>query len=74
MSRTLDDDGQRAGLVLSRNVDDRIVIHTSDGPITITLVRIRTNSRASIGVDAPDGVLIRRGEETAEEASARRAS
>jgi carbon storage regulator len=47
-------------LVLSRKVGEEILL---SGGITVTLVRIDGN-RVRIGIDAPDGVNIRRGELT----------
>lgn len=48
-------------LVLSRQVDETIIIRTTDGPIKITLVDIR-GSKARIGVDAPKSVRVDREE------------
>ena len=49
-------------LVLQRNINEQIVLKTSDGPITITLTHIRSLSTARLGIDAPKCVTILRAE------------
>lgn len=48
-------------LVLSRQVDETLIIRTSDGPIRVTLVDIRGN-KVRIGIDAPKSVRVDREE------------
>lgn len=47
-------------LVLSRKQTETIVLQTSDGPITITVIQSGNKSR--LGIDAPRNVLVVRGE------------
>ncbi len=48
-------------LVLDRSVNEQIVIDTSDGPITITLLE-RRRGAVRLGIDAPDRCYIWRPE------------
>lgn len=52
-------------LVLSRRKDEDIVIETSDGPITVKVVKVGS-TYVSIGVEAPKTVKIKRGEHVGE--------
>lgn len=45
-------------LCLDRKKDEKIVLHTSDGPVTILIV----TGHATVGIDAPKSVKIRRAE------------
>lgn len=48
-------------LVLSRKVDETIILDTVDGIVTLTIVAIR-GTKIRIGIDAPLTTNIRRGE------------
>jgi carbon storage regulator CsrA len=48
-------------LVVNRKLEEKVVIITSDGPITITLVSIET-TRAKLGFSAPKNIQIFREE------------
>lgn len=48
-------------LVLARKDDEKIVLHTSDGDITITLMG-RDNNQTKLAIDAPKSVEIARQE------------
>ena len=48
-------------LVLSRLETERIVLKTSDGPITVIVAKINGN-RVKIGIEAPKSVTILRSE------------
>ena len=47
-------------LVLSRKVDESIVLDTSDGPVTVTIVDIRTNGQVRLGIEAPQTMPVHR--------------
>ena len=49
-------------LCLKRKRDETIVLHTSDGTITIMVTDIQRGYAAWLGIDAPKSVLITRGE------------
>ena len=50
-------------LCLTRGLDQRIVLDTQVGEkITIVVTRIKANGQVELGIEAPDSVLIRRGE------------
>lgn len=56
-------DLRRPGLVLTRNVDERVVVTLPDGRrMYVTLVAIRTGERAKLGFNAPSDVQIQREE------------
>lgn len=46
-------------LILTSEVDDQVVLFTSDGPITVQLMGTRMN-KARLGFDAPVSVKILR--------------
>jgi len=48
-------------LVVTRKVDETVVIRTDDGDVTVTVLRIDSD-KIRIGVDAPLSMAIRRGE------------
>lgn len=48
-------------LVVSRKVDQDIIIHTADGDITVCVVRIRPG-QVQIGIKAPEHVVVNRRE------------
>lgn len=48
-------------LVLSRKVEESIVLDTKNGPITVAVTRI-SGDKVRLGVDAPDDVKILRSE------------
>lgn len=49
-------------LILTRKIEQSVTISHPDGPITVMLVGIARNDRASIGIDAPQSVEILRTE------------
>jgi carbon storage regulator CsrA len=50
-------------LVLSRKIEEVIVLHTSDGPIEVKLVQIDTSRRkCRFGITAPASVVVLRKE------------
>lgn len=48
-------------LLLTRNVQESILIHTLDGIIEVTVTHI-SDGKVRLGIDAPDDVLIMRKE------------
>jgi carbon storage regulator len=48
-------------LVLSRNILQSIVIHTTDGIVEISVNKLKPN-QVSLGITAPDHVLVMRKE------------
>ena len=49
-------------LCIKRRVDETIVLHTSDGPITIMVTELQRGYAAYLGIKAPPSVKILRGE------------
>lgn len=49
-------------LVISRKKGESITIQTPEGPVTITVIGIRSNNAIRIGVEAPEEVSIHREE------------
>jgi carbon storage regulator CsrA len=60
-------------LSLTRNIDQSIMIYTSDGPIKI-MVRMVSGQQFRIGIDAPQSVNIVRSEIDEKKIEARAAS
>jgi carbon storage regulator CsrA len=48
-------------LVLSRRIDQRIRMHTSDGPVVITITRVGGRT-VGLGIEAPAAIRIIREE------------
>lgn len=48
-------------LVLSRYRDEKIIVHTSDGPITVQIVAV-DRGKVRVGIEAPKGCGIWREE------------
>jgi len=48
-------------LVLTRGPGEEIVITTGEGPITVKVVKI-SPTRVKLGIEAPEGMLVLRGE------------
>jgi len=49
-------------LVISRKKGESITIQTPEGPVTVTIMGIRSNNAIRIGVEAPEEVSIYREE------------
>jgi len=49
-------------LVLSRKAGEKIILQTSDGPITIVVTSVRSASNVGIGIQAPSSIGITRSE------------
>ena len=49
-------------LVISRREGESITIQTPEGPVTVTIIGIRSNNGIRIGVEAPEEVSIYREE------------
>lgn len=48
-------------LVLTRKIDQGLVLHTTDGPIEVTLLKVKTNT-CRVGIKAPTHVKVLRKE------------
>lgn len=49
-------------LVLKRRKEETIILHTSDGPITIMVTDVQRGYAAWLGIKAPPNVRVARGE------------
>ncbi len=49
-------------LVLTRKVNERIVLDTSDGEVAIVVTQVRPCGRVKLGIDAPRTIVIGRDE------------
>lgn len=49
-------------LCLSRKVGQKTILQTSDGPVTITVLAVRSGSTIQLGIEAPGMVAIHREE------------
>jgi carbon storage regulator CsrA len=55
-------------LILSRRIDEAIVIQTPAGPMRVVLLRVERNARAVLAIEAPECMKILREELLVDEA------